>query len=149
MGINTVAHSWTMFREWGFGALSLKWYVLIKLFLSRLKCLYRREGRKIVRARGDGGHRKKQCLPDPTEVRHLWTHRDCSSTHKTRTGWSQMGSYTERRKWTWSDPNQEVICSWYLLAKGFIQWNVTGCGWGTLWSTIIPGKYRPCPGVLC
>ena len=37
-----------------FGALIVKWDVFIKHFLSELKDLYRKEGRKIVRAIGGG-----------------------------------------------------------------------------------------------
>ena len=42
--------------------LSYKWDVSIKSIPSKLKGIGRREGRKSVRARGDGGHQENKAL---------------------------------------------------------------------------------------
>lgn len=60
-----------------------------------------------------------QSLPDARGLRHLWPHRHQCSVYRTCRGISQMGSRTEggRERTRLPMPNQEAICSGYLLRK--------------------------------
>jgi hypothetical protein len=53
------------------GTLSPKWNVSAKFLLSGLRELFRRRGKKIVKAIGDGGHQQKQ---EHSRINsHMWS----------------------------------------------------------------------------
>lgn len=64
------------------GVLSSDWEICITALLSRLRDLWERKARKIIRARGS------QCLnlPDVTSQFHPWTPSSCNCMHRTCTG---------------------------------------------------------------
>ena len=66
-------------------------YVFIKLLPSGLRKLCGRGGRKIVKARGDGGQPLVWLL-GTTRLMFIWTLRDCGCLHRASTGSSQMGA---------------------------------------------------------
>lgn len=89
----------------GFGAPSLKWDVFVKPLLSRARDLCRREGRKVVGARGGGCLQRKHLL-DPIGLVHRGTHRDLIA----HPGSNRTKPDTEKGKWTQSPiPDQDAI----------------------------------------
>lgn len=85
-----------------FGTCGPQWEVFIKHLLLGFRELHRREGRKTVRARGDGWHIldgwRKQHLTDTIGPTHMLTQEVYGSIHMACTGWSRQSPCTEKKQ---------------------------------------------------
>lgn len=96
-----------------FGALSSKWNVLIEPFPSRLRNLWGRGDKTIMKARG-GWHQGNNFF----QTQQIWQtyeltdwsskHEPCPASNQTKAQHSQ----------DMDTKSQEAICNWYLLGKG-------------------------------
>lgn len=112
-----------------FGAPGLKWDVFVKPLLSRVRDPCRREGRKVVGARG-GGYLQRKHLLDPTGPVHRGTHRDLIA-HRVQTGQIQTWREGSGRRvpsltkkllvidtgWEREDLFSSVECPWVYQGK--------------------------------